>query len=202
MIETADTGTYHGPEIPVEVGEALATALDLARRPETLGDWARAVAGVVEREGVSMRPETLCTTSQSPHKAHFGNGTQHYRCVQDAFVVPYLIEDVDTVDITTECPESGERIEITVTGGGVEVDPSGGVMSIGVAEDVTEPDGEADAPALAYERICPYGHAFSNRGEYEAWAGSVDAVTMVAPVEHALHFARTLVNAAQDRGPD
>lgn len=202
MIETADTGAYHGPEIPAEVGEALATALDLAGRPETLGDWARAVAGVVERDDVSMRPETLCTTTHSPHEAHFGNETQHYLCVQDAFIVPYLIEDVDTVDITTECPESGEPIEITVTDDGIDVAPSDGVMSIGVADDVTEPDGDADIPPLAYERICPYGHAFSNRGAYEAWAERVDAVTMVAPVEHARHFARTLVNATRDSGRD
>jgi hypothetical protein len=197
MIETDGTGEYHGPDVPAEVGEALATALDLPHRPETVGDWARAMARVVEREDVSVRPETLCTTSRSPHKAHFGNETQHYRCVQDAFIIPYLIEDVDTLDITTECPESGTRIEITVTDDGVEVEPSGGVMSIGVADDVTEPDGDADTPVLAYERICPYGHAFSNRRAYAEWAESVDAVTMVAPVEHALHFARTLVHATR-----
>jgi hypothetical protein len=197
MIETDATGEYHGPDIPAEVGEALATALDLPHRPETVGDWARAMARVVEREDLSVSPETLCTTPQSPHKAHFGNETQHYRCVQDAFIIPYLIGDVDTVDITTECPESGTRIEITVTDDGVEVEPSGGVMSIGVADDVTEPGGDADTPALAYENICPYGHAFSSRGAYAEWAECVDAVTMVTPLEHALHFARTLVHATR-----
>lgn len=197
MTETNDTTDYRGPKIPDDVGEALATALGLTGRPETLGEWASAMADVVEREDISMRPEALCTTSHSPHKAEFDNETQHYRCVQDTFLVPYLSEGVDTVYITTESPVSGDRIEITASDDGIDVDPSGAVMSIGVADDVTETAADTGSQTLAYDTICPYGHAFSDREEYEEWADSVAAATMVAPLDDALHFARALTNSAR-----
>lgn len=195
MSESTDTTAYRAPEIPGELGERLALALDLADRPETLDDWADAMARIVEREDIDAAPEVLCTTEESPHRARFGGETQHYLCVQDAFIVPYLVEDVDTVEVTTESPVSGDLIEITVTDDALDVEPDGAVMSFGVAADVSEPPTDADSPAVAYGQICPYGHAFRDREEYEQWAATVDAVTMVAPMADALHLARAIGRA-------
>jgi len=196
MSEPTDATAYRGPEIPRELGERLALALDLPDRPETLGDWADAMARIVEREDIDAGPEVLCTTDESPHRARFGGETQHYLCVQDAFIVPSLVEDVDTVEVTTESPVSGDPIEITATDDGSDVEPDGAVMSFGVAADVSAPPADAESPAFAYGEICPYGHAFRNRGEYEEWAATVDAVAMVAPMADALYLARAIGRVA------
>lgn len=195
MSESEEATEYRGPDIPAELGERLAIALDLDERPGTLGDWADAMARIVEREDIDAGPEVLCTTEESPHRARFGGETQHYLCVQDAFIVPYLVDDVDTVEVTTESPVSGEVIEIGVTDDGLDVEPAAAVMSFGVEADVTEPTADAESPAIAYGKICPYGHAFRDREEYEEWAATVDAVTMVAPMADALHLARAIGRA-------
>lgn len=195
MSESTDTESNRETKIPADLGEGLQTALGLDVRPRTLTGWGEAMRDIVDREDIDVGVQSLCTTDQSPHEARFDGTTQHFVCVQDAFIVPYVTSDVDTVEITTESPVSGERIEITVTDDRVETEPSEAVMSMGVAADVSEPSTDADSPEVAYGKICPYGHAFQNRSEYEQWADTVDAVTMVAPLEDALQLARAIGNA-------
>lgn len=187
----------HETEIPADVGEALQTALGLDDRPRTFSDWGKAMGDIVARENLDVGLQTLCTTDRSPHKARFEGTTQHFVCVQDAFIVPYVADDVETVEITTESPVSGERITITVTDDEVETAPSEAVMSFGVASDVSEPSASTGSPEIAYGKICPYGHAFRDRAEYDQWAETVDAVTMVAPLEDAFHLARAIDNAVR-----
>lgn len=192
MPASQDPPTYHGPAIPSELGTELAAAMNLESCPATLGDWARALGRFAEREEIEISRDVLCTTTQSPHRAEFNDQIQHYQCVQDAFLVPYLVDAVNTVDVTTESPVDGTRIDITAGTEGIEVDPPGAVMSIGVAADAA---GTTETVSAAYDKICPYGQAFPDRSAYQTWAESVDAVTMVTPIEDALPFARTLVNA-------
>ena len=197
MSESTDTESNRETNIPVAVGERLQTALRLDERPRTLTEWGEAMGDIVSREDIDVGLNALCTTDQSPHRARFDGTTQHFVCVQDAFIVPYVVSDVETVDITTESPVSGERIQVTVTDNEVTTDPAEAVMSVGVAADISEPATDADSPEIAYGKICPYGHAFLNREEYEQWADTVDAVTMVAPLEDAFQLARTIGNATQ-----
>ena len=197
MSESTDTESNRETNIPVAVGERLQTALRLNERPRTLTEWGEAMGDIVSREDIDVGLNALCTTDQSPHRARFDGTTQHFVCVQDAFIVPYVVNDVETVEITTESPVSGERIEVTVTDDEVKTDPTEAVMSVGVAADISEPATDDDSPEIAYGKICPYGHAFPNREEYEQWADTVDAVTMVAPLEDAFQLARAIGNATQ-----
>lgn len=187
---------YRGPTIPPVFAENLRIALDLEDRPETFGAWVDAMATITEREGIEVDLETLCTTAHSSHRARFGGTTQHYQCAQDAFIVPFLAEDVETVSIETQCPTSGTTIEIDVSAETVSVDPQSAVMSFGVARAVDPPARADVSPVRIYELICPYGHAFATEDAYEEWAAETPAYTMVTSVEDTLELARALGNVA------
>lgn len=195
MSESTDTAPNGETDIPATVGKKLQVAHRLDDRPQTLTEWGQAIGDIVRREDIDVGLSALCTTDTSPHKARFDGTTQHFVCVQDAFIVPYVVDNTETVEITTESPVRGEQIDVTVAGDAVETDPAGAVMSVGVETDVSEPPADTDSPAIAYGSICPYGHAFVDREEYEQWAETVDAVTMVAPLEEAVQLARAIGDA-------
>lgn len=195
MSEPTDADPNRETEIPEAVGTRLQAALGLEDRPRTLTEWGTAMGEVVGRDGIDAGLDALCTTDQSPHRAEFDGTTEHFLCVQDAFIVPYVVGDVETVEVTTVSPVSGQRIEVTVTGGEVETDPQDAVMSVGVAADVSAPAADPERPEIAYGKVCPYGHAFPTRSEYERWAETVDAVTMEAPLEDAVRLARAIGDA-------
>ena len=198
MIGSTETTANGETPIPRAVGEALRRVHGLDARPESLTEWGTAIGEMSNQFDIEVGLETLCTTEDSPHRARFDETTQHFVCVQDAFIVPAVVTDVETVEITTESPVSGAKIDVVVSGGEVEVDPSGAVMSIGVAADAEGPSPDADRRELAYEKICPYGHAFRDQSEYEAWADTVDAETMVAPLESAIELAHAIEAAVPD----
>lgn len=187
---------YRGPTIPAVLAENLRIALALDDRPDTFGAWVDAMAEITEREGIDVDLETLCTTATSTHRARFGETTQHYQCAQDAFIVPFLAEDIDRVSIETECPTTGETIEIDVSAETVSVDPPTAVMSFGVTTAVDPPSGESTSPVRIYELICPYGHAFVSAEAYEEWAAETRAYTMRTSMEDTLELARALGDAA------
>lgn len=190
-----DDEAYRGPTIPAPMGEQLRRTLGLDDRPRTFGDWVESIAVVTDRDGIEPTLDALCTTDASPHRATFDGRTQHYRCVQDAFIVPFLADDVDRVDIETQSPVSGDPIAITVAESGVEVDPDGTVTSFGVDAAVEPPAGGPSSAALAYRHVCPYGHAFAAPAEYERWAADTDAHTMRVSVADTLAFARAIGRA-------
>lgn len=196
MNDSADTTEYRGPEIPTPLGDQLQLALGLDERPETFGDWVDALAFLADRDDIDVDMDMLCTIDESPHKATFNDRTQHYQCFQDPIIVPFLAEDVDTVEIETESPVSGESIELTVTETEIEAEPSDVVMSFGVAEDVEAPPEDIPSPILAYSRFCPYGNVFLSHEEYETWAAEVDAITMPTEVEDTLELARAIGRVA------
>lgn len=188
---------YRGPEIPKSLGGQLQLVLGLDNRPEVFGDWVEALAFLAERDDIDVGLNTLCTVDNSPHMARFDGRTQHYQCVQDPIIVPFLADDIDTVEIETESPVSGEPIELTVTETEITADPEEVVMSFGVAADVDRPPDDLPSPILAYSRFCPYGHAFRSQDEYEAWAADVDAITMATSMDDTLELARALGRIAE-----
>jgi hypothetical protein len=198
MSEADDATAYRGPDIPEPLGDQLQTALGLDQRPRTFGDWVDALAHLLDRDGVRLGPDALCTTDESQHTATFDDRTVHYQCPQDAFMVPFLAEDVDVVEIATETPVRGETVTVTVTGDEFEVDPESALVSFGIAADVDGPETDAASPALAYGRFCPYGHAFVDEAEYEEWAAEADAFTMQVGVDDTFELARAVGRVADD----
>lgn len=196
MSTSGNDDGYRGPTIPPVLAENLRIALGLEDRPETFGAWVDEMVAITEREGIDVDLETLCTTAQSSHRARFGEETQHYQCAQDAFIVPFLAEDIDSVSIETQCPTTGEMIEIDVSADSVSVDPSTAVMSFGVATAVDSPSREEASPVRIYELICPYGHAFVSEGAYEEWAGETRAYTMQTSLTDTLELAQALGTVA------
>lgn len=188
---------YRGPDIPTALGQQLQVALGLDDRPKTFGDWIEAMAFIANRDDIDVDANMLCTIDESPHKAIFNGQTQHYQCVQDPIILPFLANDIDTVEIETESPVSGEVIRFTVTEANIEADPSDVVMSFGVAEDADAPLEDVPSPILAYGRFCPYGNVFHTHEEYETWAGDVDAITMPTTMGDALELARAVGQVAQ-----
>lgn len=188
--------TYRGPSLPAEMGAAIRRALGLAEAPSSLGDWIDALASVADRDGITLDADALCTTDDSPHRAEFDGRTQHYACAQDPIVLVFLDDAAAPVTVETESPVSGEPVRLTVTADGIETDPPGAVLSFGVDADVEAPENGV-RPALAYERFCPYGHAFATRAEYERWADGVDAHTIGVPATEALEWARAVAAVAE-----
>ena len=192
-MRNADEETeYRGPDIPTPIGEKLQIVHGLTERPERFGDWVEAMAYITDRDGINVDLDVLCTTDNSPHQASFNGDTQHYQCTQDAFIVPFLVDDIEMAEIETESPVSGEVITLTVTESAADVDPSEAVMSFGVAADVEPPPEDVPSPILAYAQICPYGNAFISPAEYEAWESNTAALTMAVSMEDTLELARAL----------
>lgn len=191
-----DYSTYRGPTIPESLGAGLRVALDLDQRPRNFGEYVDAMASIIEREGLDVDLATLCTTDESPHRATFRGRTQCYHCTLDALIVPFLAEDVGRVEIETESPLRGEEITFAVTESTIESDPPEAVLSFGIGTDVEPPHPEAESPALAYRRVCPYGKAFVSEAEYERWTEQTDAHTMMLTMEDGLALARALASVA------
>ena len=196
MSDSTEGIAYRGPAVPMPLGEQLQLALGLDECPETFGDWVDALAFIADRDDIDVDLSMLCTIDHSPHKATFKGRTQHYQCFQDPIIVPFLTDDVDTVEIETECPVSGELIELRVTETEIEATPPDVVMSFGVDDDVDAPPGDVASPILAYSLFCPYGNVFRSHEEYEAWAAEVDAITMPTTMEDALELARAIGHVA------
>lgn len=188
---------YRGPDIPKPLGERLELALGLGTRPRTFSDWVDALAHIADRNDIDVDVDVLCTTEESPHKAQFDGETEYYQCVLDPIIVPFLAEEVDTVEIETQSPVSGTLIELTVTETGVDANPSDAVFSFGVDADVEGPPEDGVNPIFAYGIFCPYGNAFASYEEYKEWAGGVDAITMAADMDAVLEWARAIGRVAQ-----
>lgn len=195
-MSTDDGSGYRGPDIPRPLGEGLRNALDLERRPRDFGEYVDEMAALVERDGLEVDLDALCTTDESPHRATFRGETQRYHCTLDAVIVPFLADDVNRVEIETVSPVRGDPITFTVTDSAIEAEPAEAVLSFGVATDVDGPPPDARSPALAYRRVCPYGKAFVSRAEYERWAEATDGHTIPMSLEDALELARSLGRVA------
>lgn len=175
------------------VAEQFATALDLAYRPETLGEWVDLTATRLDRAGVSVGPAEMCLTDTSPHRARMGEETQYFSCVLDTLLVPFVLERSVPIEIRTRSPVSERRIDVEVSEGAVRIQPARAVMSVGIAADTPPPGERGGLLADLTGAVCPYIEAFANRSEYEEWAEETpDAVTMALPVADGFALASAL----------
>lgn len=196
-MDSDDATGYHGPAIPKPLGEQLQTVFATDERPRRFGDVVDAVAGFVDRAGVDADLEALCTTDESPHRATFRGGTQHYLCTFDALIVPFITDDVTTVDVETVSPIRERRVTFSVSADGIDADPPDAVLSFGVASDAGDRSTADHGLVVAYRQICPHGKAFASRAEYDEWASTVDAHTTVVSMADALELARALGRAVE-----
>ena len=196
-MDSDDATDYRCPAISEPLGEQLQAVFAVDERPRRFGDVVGAVASFVDRAGVEGNLEALCTTDESPHRATFRGRTQHYLCTLDALVVPFLADDVTTVDVETVSPVSGRRVTFSVSEGGIDADPPNAVLSFGVAGDAGSRSTADHGPVVAYRQICPYGKAFASRAEYDDWASGVDAYTTAISAADALELARALGRAVE-----
>lgn len=194
---TDPTAPYRGPAIPRPLGNRLRTAMGLEDRPDYFGDWVEAWVRIANRDGIEMDLDALCTADESPHLARFNGRTQHYQCVQDPIIVPFLADDVAEVDIETRSPQEGNPAQLTVTRSGITADPEDVVFSFGVTADPDPPSSDGPSPILAYSQFCPYGHAFTSPDEYEAWAAETEAYTMVTSMGDVFELARAIGRIAE-----
>lgn len=178
-------------EIPPRVADALRIAFGFDDPPATLGEWAEGAARLLEENDVEVGLEEMCTATASRHEARIGDEVQHFHCVLDALLLPFVLEG--EYDVESRCPVSDETIGIQVSRDDVEVTPPDAVMSFGVERDVRLRADDAVSPAFAYEHLCPYINAFRSREEYERWAADVpEAVTMGFPLTDGFVLASIL----------
>lgn len=181
---------YRDIEIPPDVAEQLQTAFALPRPPTTLGEWVTVTSAVAEEIGLTVSMNTLCTAETSRHQAKIEGETQHFYCVLDALVVPFLLDIDEPISIRSESPVSETIVEIRAGQDTLTVDPADAVMSFGTATDLDAPTTEEFDLSLAHERFCPYANAFPTEAEYDEWAAQTDAITTAFPIEVGYQLAR------------
>lgn len=179
-------------EIPPALSENLQIAFRLDDRPEVLGELLEfIVRSLLEDSGLQFAD--LCSTEATRHEAHIGDDVQHFHCVLDALIVPFVVDEHGPIEIISRSPLDDSRVEILASQEAVETTPDDAVMSLGIETDVEQPATDAFSPELWYDRFCPYVNAFRSRERYEQWAGEVtEAETMQLPIEEGYVLAKTL----------
>lgn len=178
--------------LPPALAERFATVLDLDDPPATLDEWAEATADRLDAAGVSVGVDKLCTTTESRHEARIGDERWQFRCVLDALLTPFVLDDAEPVEVRSEGPASGEVVEIEAGTDHVSVAPTSAIVSLGLAVDV-EPPGAVTETVTAYGHgtFCPYVNAFPDEAAYKEWdEATPEAVTMPVPVEAAHRLAQ------------
>lgn len=198
-------------DLPGPMAERSAVVLEAEEPPATLAEWTDALADLLDDVGVTVGPEDLCTTAESRHRATVDGTVQHYRCVLDALLVPFVTPDAERVDVRSRDPRSDAVVAATLAPDAVAaadsdaaatdpdavaVEPETAVVSLGLAADAP-PASELSVPPLeAYDLFCPYVNAFPDRETYAAWAEETpEAVTTAVPFEAALAVAERLAAA-------
>jgi hypothetical protein len=185
-------------DIPPNLADTIQTAFGLNEPPATLGDWSDTTAHLLDNGGITAGFEDMCTADDSRHEAQIDGEVQHFHCVLDTLLLPFVVEDQSTFDVRSRSPGSDEIVELAVSGDTVEVTPSEAVMSFGVATDVEIPTDGAIEPALAYTHLCPYINAFPSQAEYEQWASETpEAATMVLSLADGFELAQILTQSPQ-----
>lgn len=188
-MDDTDAGPVAARAVPPALASALEEAFGLAAPPSTLGEWVAAAESRLGEVGMTVTYEELCTTDDGPHVAHFDDRTQAFVCVLDTFLLPYAADVSGPIEVESTAP-NGAAVRFTVTREEIRTAPGTAVISFGVATGVDPPDPDALSPVLAYERLCPYIHAFPSAAAYERWAGEVaGAETMALPARAGFELA-------------
>lgn len=160
----------------------------LDREVTTLDEW---VGALRDANGGAIDAEMLChADDETPHRATLDGETYHFQCFYDAVALARLRDGA--VEIRTESP-SGEVIEATSNGHGIDPTPSTAVVSFGIERGAATAD---DEPTIAetYGAICPYVKAFPDREAYASWADTVEAETVAMPLAEGVPVAGRLVD--------
>lgn len=185
-------------DIPPELADKFQTAFGLTEPPATIGDGFYATSHLLDDADITVGFEDMCTADESRHEARIDSEIQHFHCVLDTLLLPFVVENQSTFDVRSHSPVSDEIIELTVSGDTVKVTPTEAVMSFGVATDVDIPADNVLKPKVAYTRLCPYINAFSSQGEYEEWASNTpEAVTMALSLSDGFELAQILTQCLQ-----
>lgn len=181
MTETTDAA-IENRELPPDVAEAFRIALDADEPPDTIGDWLDDASRHLEDAGAdpSFGDEELCLADSTRHEARIGEAVEHFQCVLDPLLLPFVLEDATDIEVRSESPVSDAVVTIDVTRDDLSVDPGDAVVSFGVAADVDPPGDDQDALAYGYAAFCPYINAFADREEYEEWADETPAAATMA----------------------
>ena len=172
--------TFETRLIPAELGNRLRRLYGLPRAPGTLGE-------LVTLCHAAPRPESLYSTAGSRHRVRIGETERQTHCVLDALMLPFLTgSQVDTESMSPD----GDRVQIRMSRGGIEVHPAAAVMSFGV--------GDAESGSVL-EALCPFVNAFPSQEAYERWAAATPgAATMALPLMEAIAFAEALAGCGPE----
>ena len=180
-------------EIPPQVADMLQVAFDFNDPPATLGEWAADITQLPEEKDMEVGLEAMCTAESPRHSGRIGDEMQHFHCVLDTLLLPFVVETQQEFAIESRSPISDEVIEIHVSRDSIGVVPDDAYMSFGIERGVELPADDDISPAYAYNHLCPYINAFLSRAEYEEWAAdNPDAVTMGFPLTDGFELAMVL----------
>jgi len=98
--------TYRDIELPPAVAEQLQTAFGLPESPTTLGEWVTITSDVADEIGLTNM-DALCADETSRHQATIESETQHFYCVLDALVVPFLLDIDEPISIRARVQSPG-----------------------------------------------------------------------------------------------
>lgn len=192
--------------VDVEIPEGLAlrawTLGAVEGKPRTLGDIVEAQARTDVFTPRNGDPEELLVTDESRHRVELDERTVNTYCFLDALLLAFL-ED-DEIHITTTPPGSDRSIELSASPDRIRAPAGELVVSFGVSADVpTDPSAledksEAELLELGHRYGCPKINLFPDDEAYQAWAQTVDAVTVPINLAQALALARDTVEAWGD----
>ncbi|MDY6765516.1 MAG: organomercurial lyase [Halobacteria archaeon] len=175
-----------------DVAEKFRIVFGMDETPETLGEWADNTVQILKDRGTSVGFEEMCTTGSSRHGVYANGEVQHFRCVLDTLLYPFVLDEED-IEVRSRSPVSDEVIEVSVSQGDVSVEPEGAVMSFGIAAGARSAEEHEDPLEYGYRMYCPYINAFVDEEEYEEWASNTpDGVTMSVPLREGFELARIL----------
>ena len=185
--------TIDEQSVPPDLAETIQTAFRLDEPPATLGDWVTATSKLLDDSDLSVGVEDMCTAEESRHVALIDGDSQHFHCVLDTLLLPFLVPNESPVEVRSRSPISDEEVELTISREEVEVTPTDAVLSFGFADGIQVSDPTDIEPALAYQWVCPYINAFPSRAEYDQWAReTTEAATMALSFPAGLELAGTL----------
>jgi alkylmercury lyase len=168
------------PVAPAQLAHDLhaATADVVAKLRQWHGVHTDSHGRVVAFQGLSI--------VRSRHQLRIDGRTVYAWCAWDTLFLPELIGR--PAEVESDCPETGERVTLTVGSNGPEnVAPSGAVLSFRLPD---APFGEG-----TIESFCNFIHFISSREAAERWAAA-HADTFVISIEDGFEIGR-LTNSRQ-----
>lgn len=191
--QTANSGSWikGRPVKSAELPEAVADNMSrfFGESIESFDDMVAVIRSGVAGNGIVI--DELChVEGETPHYAQTDDQTYYFRCFYDGIALAHLVDE--PVEIRTETPTNG-TIEIQASPeSGIDITPSGAVMSFGVATETDVPGDETPSAQDVYGAVCPYVKAFHTREDYGSWAQDVAATTVGIPLESGVPIAAAL----------